>query len=482
MTTYELYPFQQVGRDFLADDDPNHCLVLDDMGLGKTPQILRALGNQALLVCPSSLKGGWANECRVWRPDLTPIVLNGEGSFRWPEPGELVIVNFAILPPCMWEVTQRRKKLKKVKAKLDKLGALMTPRKLAANERIKAKLESEIAEILPRVRALPKPPEGIDIAADEIHLLASNKSDRTQRFRRLRRAVVKQGGRVMGGTGTPLLNRQLDLWNLLTTFGAHKHAFGGWSGFLNVFRGKKTRIGLKWGKPDANALREAMRRVAIRRLKSRVLKDLPPLRERRLPVGIEENRARLDALSQQLDIDLSSASVTAVQARFEEIGFERLSHLREQVAVAKIPALLELIESHESAGSPLLVVTDHKAVAKAVGGRDGWFVIHGEVPGAKRTEIQDRFQAGEGIGIALTIKAAGVGLTLTRASEVIFNDRSWTPGINRQARDRVYRIGQVNPVVVTHLIADHPLDERLDEVTSRKDELEEALDAMAEDE
>jgi len=92
-----LYPFQRQGTAWLASRVG--ALLSDEMGLGKTIQTLAALprGCRALVVAPAVAKGVWARECRKWRPDLTPNVLSGIGTFRWPEPGEVLITNYDIL-------------------------------------------------------------------------------------------------------------------------------------------------------------------------------------------------------------------------------------------------------------------------------------------------------------------------------------------------------------------------------------------------
>jgi SNF2 family DNA or RNA helicase len=80
----------------------------------------------------------------------------------------------------------------------------------------------------------------------------------------------------------------------------------------------------------------------------------------------------------------------------------------------------------------------------------------------------DDFQAGRLAGVALSITAGGLGLTLTRAASVLFVDKSYTPAENAQAEDRVCRYGQKRAVMIDSLVADHPLDRRIDEILTRK--------------
>jgi hypothetical protein len=61
--------------------------------------------------------------------------------------------------------------------------------------------------------------------------------------------------------------------------------------------------------------------------------------------------------------------------------------------------------------------------------------------------------------LAGNLHAAGVGITLTAATHVVFNDLDWVPANHWQAEDRIYRIGQTRPAFVTYLCAEGTLDD-----------------------
>ena len=138
-----LYPFQRAGVAWLSKR--RNALLSDEMGLGKTIQVLCALPQNAaaMVVCPASLKRNWANECLQWRPDLQPAVLEGKKSFQVPEPGQLIILNYDILP--------------------DEIGSL---------------------------------PNGTILIADEAAATKNRKAKRTQRFQKLAQAVAAAGGKI----------------------------------------------------------------------------------------------------------------------------------------------------------------------------------------------------------------------------------------------------------------------------------------------
>ena len=93
-----LFPFQREGVAWLAGRSA--ALLADPMGLGKTVQTLCAMpdGAPVLVVAPAVAKGVWKREAARFRPDIRVTVLSGRGSFRWPTAGEMVVVNFDILP------------------------------------------------------------------------------------------------------------------------------------------------------------------------------------------------------------------------------------------------------------------------------------------------------------------------------------------------------------------------------------------------
>ena len=86
--------------------------------------------------------------------------------------------------------------------------------------------------------------------------------------------------------------------------------------------------------------------------------------------------------------------------------------------------------------------------------------ITGEVPTAKRQGIVDRFQNDDSIRVLIgQIHAAGVGINLTAARQVVFNDLDWVPANHWQAEDRTHRIGQTGTVNVTYMVARYTLEE-----------------------
>lgn len=227
---------------------------------------------------------------------------------------------------------------------------------------------------------------------------------------------------------------------------------------------------MTWGSPDAS-VPERLARVSLRRDRAAVLPQLPTKTWRDLSVEIGGAAKRVcDKLLAELTkagVDLTNAEALA-QIHKNHVVFRRMSDVRAALATAKIGALVELVEDFEEQDEPVVVFSAHRDPIDLLGKREGWATITGDTPNEKRNAIEAAFQRGELRGVAATIQAGGVAITLTRAAQAIFVDRAWTPALNSQAEDRIYRIGQTRGCVITTLVGDHVLEERMAELLTKK--------------
>ena len=106
----------------------------------------------------------------------------------------------------------------------------------------------------------------------------------------------------------------------------------------------------------------------------------------------------------------------------------------------------------------------------------GAVAVFGDVPAEERQKRVDRFQNAPDIRVFLAnIHVGGVGINLTAARQVVFNDLDWVPANHWQAEGRAYRIGQTAPVNVTYMIARGTVDEFVRTVLETKTQLMEDL-------
>lgn len=420
-----LYPFQVEGVDWLAKGDKR--LLCDEMGLGKTVQSLAALADDSavLIVTPATIKDNWRQEAEKWVPQLKATVLKGRSSFRLPKPGELVIVNFDILP----EYLEPEKKW--AGAKPWEVEVKWPSQEMAA----------AAAKMV--------------VVVDEAHKVKNYKTARAKRVKGLCLSARK----VWALTGTPLENRPADLFGMLESLQMQHIVFGGWKRFVELMGGYRNRWGgYDWGTPQP-IVPELMRRVMLRRKRHEVLPDLPAktytILKVPVPVELREYMDKLwDEWSDLLDAERMEDRVLP--------PFEEFSSLRQKLAESRTEGILELAEEHEEEEVPLVIFSAHLAPLNALAERPGWAKITGDTPSHKRQEIVNRFQAGELKGVACSIRAAGIGLTLTRAWKMIFVDLDWVPGQNQQAEDRICRIGQTaNKVEIVRMVSDHVLDQHI---------------------
>lgn len=430
-TNAGLYPFQVEGVNFLAHKD--RALLGDEMGLGKTVQSLMGVptsNGSAVVVCRAGLKYNWKDEVEKWRPDLRPVVLNGRGSFRWPNQGEVIIVNPEIIPDEF--NTPKKNKGEQMQAYWDRLkvyrNGLKDRHAQAAN---------------------------VNLIVDEAHDFKNREAARSRKVKEF----VKLARKLTGLTGSPLANRPEDLFGVLDVLGLAKEVFGTWERFQVLFNAYTetihTRRGgirkIVWGKPQP-VVPELLRRVMLRRLRAEVLPDLPPKTYTNLLVGNVDPALQkaLDALWEKWGTALEIGELPP---------FENFSEIRERLARSRIPDMLEYVENAEEQDVPLVVFSAHLAPLDALLGRPGWAVITGDTKPEKRQEIVRAFQAGQLKGLGVSIKAGGVGINLTHAWKGLFIDLDWQPVANWQAEDRLARIGQTsNKVEIVRMVSNHPLD------------------------
>lgn len=417
-----LFRYQETGIEWLAPR--KRALLADSPGLGKSAQALLSApaDHGVLVVAPAAVRAAWCQEVQKWRPDLRPVTVASSAQFRWPQAGECVIATYGLMP-----------------ADVEDLG-------------------------------LPGVP--VCVIADEVHATKNPKALRTKRWRAIAGVVIDCGGRVWGLSGTPMLNKPPELWSVLSSLGIATEAFGSWNEFVRMFAGARGRYGYAWGEATEDApLR--LQRVSLHRRREQVLADLPTKRHRDVPVTdldtatVELCDAAWAAL-QEAGVDLADAEKLAKATRHNGVAFELMSKARAALATAKIGAMNEWLDELDEAEEPAVVFSAHVAPVLAAGKRPGWAVITGDTPPQERGESVASFQRGELKGVAGTIAAMGVGVTLTRAAHMVLVDLAWTPALNSQAEDRLVRIGQTRGVLITRLIAAHRLDERVCELLTAK--------------
>jgi SWI/SNF-related matrix-associated actin-dependent regulator 1 of chromatin subfamily A len=242
--------------------------------------------------------------------------------------------------------------------------------------------------------------------------------------------------------------------------------------------------GYGWDFNGAANLPELQQRLRgsfmVRRLKSEVLTELPP--KRRQVIILPPNGAS-EAIAAEMEvfaryrqtIDAAEKAAAAARAAGDkdgyraairqlhaahQIAFERMSKVRHDTAVAKIPHVIEHLNDCLENEDKVIVFVHHHDIGHALQDAfPGAAVITGETKPALRDAEARKFQTDPNCHLFIgSIQAAGLGITLTAAQLVVFAELDWVPGNLSQAEDRPHRIGQLGSVLVQHLVFDRSVD------------------------
>jgi hypothetical protein len=145
--------------------------------------------------------------------------------------------------------------------------------------------------------------------------------------------------------------------------------------------------------------------------------------------------------------------------------FEDMSKMRHDIGLIKVPIIKGIIEDAiDQDNHKVVVFTWHRDVTEKLCNEfpGASLFITGETPVHERQAIVERFQTDPAIKVIVgTIKAMGVGFTLTASSHVIFAEFDWVPGNLTQAEDRCHRIGQKGNVLIQHFVLNGSLEARI---------------------
>jgi SWI/SNF-related matrix-associated actin-dependent regulator 1 of chromatin subfamily A len=423
-----LYPHQREGVEFLVRRQ--RAILGDDMGLGKTRQAITALLSGApegvfLVICPASLKLNWAREIRQVDPEARIEVLGAAGPAETKP--QWVIVNYDLLSRNSGRLGQ-----------IPWTGVVVDEAHFIKNTSQRA---SHVLKLL--------------------GVAAAGASDHVPRF-------------VFLLTGTPMPNRPRDLFNLLRAVG-HPSARSFISFTRRYCGGYRNDYGwVATGASNLDDLNLLLKEVMLRRRKDEVL-DLPPKVRSWLPVQIDTASA---FTAQQRFLEWYQASDPSRPNDTEFLA--RITKLRLALHKAKHAACAERIRDVVDSGQKVLVFTTYSEGLlrhrKTLG--ETAVTISGADCAEQRLAAMDRFQEDPDVRVAVcNLLAGGVGLNLTAATHVIFQDLDWVPANHLQAEDRCYRIGQRQAVTVEYLLAEGTLDRYIARLLEAKLRLIQAVEA-----
>lgn len=319
---------------------------------------------------------------------------------------------------------------------------------------------------------MPQPLEGRPyvVIADEAHYAQSLKSKRTQALLSLVNHENCLAAWLL--TGTPLKNgRPVNLYPLLLASGhpLGRDQRGYETRYCAGFHRDVGRGRMAWDTTGAAHLDELAVKsqdVILRRTKDECL-DLPPKIRTHRPADLTAKELlSYNAHIEDLVADYRRrAGAGEVDPAAEALV--TLNILRQVGSQYKVATAVEMAEQLLEQGQPVVLFTEFVESARALHEGLGGELLTGKSKAADRQAMVDRFQSGESPVFVGTVKAGGVGLTLTASSYVILVDRPWTPGDTAQAEDRCHRIGAEHTVHSFWLTLG-AIDEAIDQLIEAK--------------
>ncbi|XP_061658368.1 DNA annealing helicase and endonuclease ZRANB3 isoform X3 [Syngnathoides biaculeatus] len=433
-----LMPFQREGVRFALSKN-GRCMIADEMGLGKTVQAIAvsyAFRKEwpLLVVVPSSLKYLWIEELERWIPEL--------------QPGDINLV----------ENKSDTMGISRSKVTVLGYGLLTT-------------------DARPLVEALSRRAFSV-VVVDESHYLKSRNAARTK----LLVPLIRSAKRAILLTGTPALGRPEELFMQIDAL--YPKMFGTWTDYAKKYCNAHYRYfgpRRQWdcrGASNLEELHQQLSQIMIRRLKAKVLSQLPPKIRQRIPFDLPKDAAK-EATASFAEWERlmkgSGSEVVAISNSFAEV-MSLITRMYKQTATAKAGAVKDYIKMMlDTEQLKFLVFAHHLTMLQActeaaIEAKAGYIRIDGSVPSSERVQLVHKFQNDPETRVAiLSIQAAGQGLTFTAASHVVFAELYWNPGHIKQAEDRAHRIGQTSSVNVHYLIANGTFDSVMWSMLNRKE-------------
>ncbi|KAH8063323.1 helicase [Aureococcus anophagefferens] len=485
----ELQPHQVVGVNWLLllERVGANGVLADDMGLGKTVQTIAHLQvarsrtarkSRDVVVVPASTLGNWQREFKRFAPGCAVTVYHGSQAERRQlrTDGDVLRADVVLTTYTWWE------------------------RDACADDR------SWFASRGPWTH----------LVLDEGHNLKNPDAQRSKRLR----ALKAESRTIL--SGTPIMNRPLDLLSLLLFLMPKLFASCGVTGELPEVLAALARDGEAAGDAGGlNQLRKLLAPFCLRRVKADVLASLPTKTAEVVSVPLSatqrlrRGRARAhreDAPRQRHRRAATLAMVTKELESYDDFalhelcaeyadasgdGFSSLGDLalgtNALFESAKCERLRELLPKLKKEGHKVLLFSQWVRLLDLLGllcdDLDlNWSRLDGSTPITERQQLVADFNdpAGDLDVFLLSTRAGGLGINLTGADTVIIHDVDFNPEIDRQAEDRAHRIGQTKPVTVYRLVAEDTVDRDIIDLANRKRAVNERVmrdgDAAADEE
>lgn len=414
-------------------------------GLGKSAQAIGAVNwkpGVTLIICPSFLKITWAREITKWfRYDFPCIEIvpdsNSKSTMNWS-------ADFIICSDSMILREWVRAGILKTKIRyifIDEGHRYKSP----GTARTTALFGGQIIENVKGRKAVKMKSPGLIYKAEHVCVLS----------------------------GTPMLNKAIDLWPILYAMAPELIDYMPYRDFgfryCDAIQDDRGQWIFNGSNNEAELNKRIMGKFMQRIRKDEVLKDLPSKIREVVIIDRDTRTKEVRELDQRLmnHIDLENIE------RPESMG--EYAIVRHEVGLAKVAWAAEYIFGllSNDLTEQIILFAHHRDVVDAL--EKSLFVFHpltinGGVSEERRTRFEDLFQSGKNRLIIGNIDAMNLGITLTKATRIVFAEYAWTPASNEQAEDRAHRIGQHDSVYVEYIVLPDSIDELILSAVLKKQE------------
>jgi SWI/SNF-related matrix-associated actin-dependent regulator 1 of chromatin subfamily A len=423
----KLRDYQKEGVEFFIKAN-GRALLCDEMGTGKTLQSLAYIVSQGfkrtLVITPASVKFVWEAEAAKFTNLKTFVIDSKTDITLISHEVEIVVINYDIL-------------------------------KKFYNELMKYHWDALIC--------------------DEAHYCKAQGSLRSKIVRFLSRDIPH----VLLLTGSPVLSRPIEIFNLLNM--VDQKVWNNWYSFATRYAdGHQGYFGFEArGATNLEELNEKISKYFLRRKKEDVLKELPTKNRIEIPIELEkEDREAYDLVESNLINYLRQYRDKTDKEIAKSLQGEKLvklNLLREVNSMGKIKVVKELIKDIVNSEGKVIVFSCFNAplIELSEEFEEESVLLLGSTPVDEREEIIRKFQENPNTKIFFGgIKSAGIGVTLTKATSVIFMDYSWTPSDHSQAEDRMHRFGNTaESVNIYNIVSKDSIDGFMSELLKYKQDI-----------
>lgn len=400
------YPYQAEGIEFAQHR--NRVLIADEMGLGKTVQGIGIINNnpdyeKILIIAPAGLLYNWESELNLWLINRDLDVKVHKASSKIDTDQNITIISY------------------------DKA--------VSTNIRV----------------------ENWDlIILDEAHYIKNPKAKRTRNIAGYRDLPPLDAKKIVLLSGTPMTNRPEDLWTICRFL--DPDTFKNQWAFLKRYCNPRM-VFKRWdfsGASNLEELRRKMDKFMIRRYKRDVLTDLPP--KVKSVIELNPTYKQLKLIREE-----NSLAEFVEESNRVIVKLDDTSRIRKELGEGKVRSVIKRLEDMmEEYDGKIVVFAHHRTVIEEIQEHFGLksVMVYGGMSGKSKKESIDRFNNDETIRIFVgSITSAGVGITLTSASVLVFAEMSYVPAEMQQAEDRIHRIGQTaDSVNIIYMVYRDSLD------------------------